>query len=83
MPVIHKLLPLAGGLLAAATLSACASQPHTDATMLSGSHPMAPKAGMMSDKAMPNRSADCTKEALDKMPPEHRAECEKVAAPKS
>jgi hypothetical protein len=66
--------------LAAATLtlavSACATPPHTDANMLSGVHPMAPKGGVMSDAAMPYRSADCTKAALEKMPPEHRALCE-------
>jgi hypothetical protein len=71
-----KLLSLTAAVLAAAALSACATEPHSDAAMLAGQHTMAPKAGMMSDKAMPNRSADCTPEALANMPPEHRQACE-------
>lgn len=61
-------------------VSACATQPHSDASMLAGQHPMAPKQGMMSDKAMPGRSADCAQAALEKMPPDHRRMCEKGAA---
>ena len=75
---MRNLLALAGAASLALAVSACASGPHTDASMLSGSHPMPPKGGFMSDRSMPSRSADCTKEALDKMPPEHREMCEKA-----
>jgi Spy/CpxP family protein refolding chaperone len=75
---MKKTIALAAAAILALAVSACATQPHTDAAMLSGSHPMAPKAGVMSDKAMPSRSFDCTTMALDKMPPEHRAQCEKT-----
>ena len=75
---MNKLCALAGAVILAVTVSACASQPHTDATMLSGSHAMPPKGGYMSDRSMPAWSADCTKEALATMPPEHRAACEKA-----
>jgi Spy/CpxP family protein refolding chaperone len=74
-------LALAGAAFMAVTVSACATQPHTDATMLSGSHPMAPKAGSMSDRVMPWRSSDCTKSALAAMPPEHRKLCEAQSQP--
>lgn len=80
---MRKLLALAGAASLALAVSACANQPHTDATMLSGAHAMpGPKAGFMNDRVMPSRSADCTKEALDKMPPEHREMCEKAQAHK-
>lgn len=81
-PPMNKLHGFAAAALAAGALSACATPPHTDAAMLSGQHTMAPKAGMMSDKAMPDRSVDCTKEALDKMPAEHRKACEAQPAAK-
>ena len=75
----HNRLPLAGAALAALALSACADQPHA---MLSGSHSMPPKGGYMADKAMPQWSGDCSKAAMENMPPEHRAMCEKQAKPK-
>jgi hypothetical protein len=74
-------LALASAAIMAVSLSACATQKHSDATMLAGSHAMAPKAGMMSDKAMPSRSMDCSKAALETMPPEHRKLCEQQAQP--
>jgi hypothetical protein len=42
---------------------------------------MAPKAGSMPDKMMPERSPDCSEEALKNMPPEHRQACERSAKP--
>ena len=33
------------------------------------------KIGAMSNKVMPERSPDCSPEALATMPPEHRAAC--------
>lgn len=66
--------------IATVALSACTSGPHTDANMATGSHVMpGPKAGTMSDRVMPSRSADCTEAALATMPPEHRQICEKNA----
>ena len=70
LPVI-----IAAGLIAM-SLGGCASQPHR---MFAGSHPMAPKAGSMPDRAMPERSSDCSERALKKMPPEHRRQCEAAA----
>ncbi len=75
---MSKATALADAVILAETVSACASQPHTDATMLSSSHAMPPQGGYMSDRSIPAWSADCTKEALDKMPPEHRGACEKA-----
>lgn len=76
---MHKLVALGGAAILGLAVSACANRPHTDATMLSSAHAMpGPKAGFMNDRAMPSRSADCTKEALDKMPPEHRTMCEQA-----
>jgi hypothetical protein len=70
--------------VATLALSGCATGTHSDANMLSRSHSMPPKGGYMPDKAMPQWSGDCSKEALDKMTPEHRAMCEKQkSAPKS
>jgi hypothetical protein len=77
-----KVFAIAGAAAMALGVSACATQPHSDETMLSGSHSMPPKGAYMADKAMPAWSGDCSKAALEKMPPEHRAMCEKQAAPK-
>jgi hypothetical protein len=73
-----RFAPMAAVGVLALILAACASQPHA---MLAGSHPMAPKAGVMADRAMPGRSPDCSEEALKSMPPEHRQQC--PAAPKA
>ena len=71
----------AGAVVVAAVVSACASGPHTNASMLSGSHMMpGAKAGLVGDRVMPSRSADCTVTALANMPPEHRQICEKTLA---
>ena len=68
----------AGAAILAATISACTTGPHTDASMLSGNHVMpGPKGGVMGDRAMPSRSADCTEAALASMPPEHRQACQR------
>ena len=78
---MNKAVLLTSAVMLAATLSACASGPHTVDTMATGSHVMpGPKAGTMSDRVMPSRSADCTDEALAKMPPEHRQACEAARA---
>lgn len=71
------------GLAAAAVLvgftTACEPWPHTEDTMLSGSHimytPMSTPQRSMPDRVMPSRSHDCTEEALATMPPEHRQAC--------
>ena len=61
----------------AGVLSACTTGPHTEASMLSGSHVMpGPKSGTMSDRVMPSRSQDCTEAALANMPADHRKACE-------
>ncbi len=75
---MNRAIGLAGAAVVAAILSACASGPHTQATMATGSHVMpAPKGGVMPDRSMPSHSADCTEAALATMPPEHRQACEK------
>ena len=75
--MMTKLVALAAAAAMAATVTACASQPHSEADMLSGQHPMPPK-GWMADRAMPSKSQDCTEEALAKMPPEHRQACQQA-----
>jgi hypothetical protein len=35
------------------------------------------KDGIMNNEAMPSASIDCSPEALAKMPPEHRAACQR------
>lgn len=75
---MSKAIALAGAVILAVIVSACASQPHTDATMLSGSHAMPPKDGYMSDRSMPGGAPFAPREALDKMPPEHRAARERA-----
>lgn len=50
-----------------------------ESQMLSGSHAMSgAKPGVMSDKAMPAMSSDCSEAALAKMPPAHREACGKA-----
>lgn len=71
--MIKILVATAAGALALG-LAGCASQTHS-AGMLEGSHPMAPH-GVMADKAMPSKSADCMPGALANMPADHRAMCE-------
>jgi hypothetical protein len=73
---MKKLLVVAGAVTLAGALSACATQPHTQASMTEGAHVMGPKS-MMGDAAMPSHSLNCTPEALASMPPEHRQACEK------
>lgn len=78
--MIRILAVSAAGLMALG-LSGCASEPHSDANMMSGAHAMGSKS-MMSDKAMPSHSRNCTPEALANMPPEHRQMCQEQAPPK-
>ncbi len=76
---MKRAIALAGAAVIAAALSACASGPHTQASMATGTHVMpGPKGGVMPDRSMPSHSADCTEAALATMPAEHRAACEKV-----
>ena len=50
-------------------------------SMVSGTHNMpGPKAGTMSNQAMPSMSPNCSPEALATMPPEHRSACQQPAA---
>lgn len=72
-----RLLALAAA-IAALSLTACASSPHTDANMAQGSHVMtgSGKSSVMSDRWMPSRSSDCSESALAKMPSDHREACE-------
>ena len=67
----------AGAVALAAAVSACAPGPHTDDTMLRGTHnmPVGTKANTMSNEVMPTRSPDCSPAALANMPPEHRQAC--------
>ena len=66
----------AGAVVLVAAVSACAPRPHTDDTMLSGTHNMpGPKTGTMSNEVMPSRSPDCSPAALANMPIEHRQAC--------
>jgi hypothetical protein len=59
-----------------ALTAACEPRPHTEDTMLSGSHIMStPKTSIMSDRVMPSGSINCSPEALATMPPEHRQAC--------
>lgn len=75
---MNRMIALAAVTIITATLSACANGPHTKDSMLSGSHVMpGSKAGTMSDRAMPSRSANCTESALASMPADHRQACEK------
>lgn len=68
----------------AGAVSACTTGPHSDASMLSGSHAMpGPKSGTMSDQVMPSRSQDCTEAALANMPADHRKACEQKPNPPS
>lgn len=59
--------------------AACEPRPHTDDTMLSGSHimdtPMSKPPRSMPDRVMPSHSYNCSEEALATMPPEHRQAC--------
>ena len=74
---MKKTMGLVGAAILAGVLSACTTGPHTDASMLSGSHAMpGPKSGTMSDQVMPSHSQDCTEAALANMPADHRKACE-------
>ena len=68
---------LVGVIVVAAGLSACAPQAPTSDMTMYGTHnmPGPGKIGAMSNKVMPERSPDCSPEALATMPPEHRAAC--------
>jgi hypothetical protein len=68
---------LVGVIVVAAGLSACAPQPPTSDMTMYGTHnmPGPGKIGAMSNQVMPERSPNCSPEALATMPPEHRAAC--------
>jgi hypothetical protein len=57
-------------------VSACG--PHTEDDMSLGTHnmPTTGKPNTMSNEAMPSRNPNCSPEALQTMPPEHRLACE-------
>ena len=67
------------GAMAQSQSQAPAPPSHPDNEMLRGTHTMqgTTKPGTMGNKVMPERSPDCSPEALAKMSPEHRAACEK------
>ena len=75
---MRRVIAWAGGVIMAATVAACAPQPHTEQSMTAGTHgmPGLPKPGTMSNQVMPERSAYCTPERLATMPPEHRQYCQ-------
>ena len=75
---MKRVMALAGAVVFAATVAACAPQPHTESSMTSGTHGMQglPKPGVMSNQVMPERSAYCRPERLATMPPEHRQYCQ-------
>ena len=70
-------IALAGTVVVAAGLFACAPQPPTSDMSMYGTHnmPGPGKTGAMSNKVMPELSPNCSPEALATMPPEHRAAC--------
>lgn len=76
---MKRTIGLAVGAVLIALTAACEPRPHTEDTMLSGSHvmytPMSTPQRSMTDRLMPSRSPDCTEEALATMPPEHRRAC--------
>jgi hypothetical protein len=73
---MKRTIGLGVGMALIALIAACEPRPHTDDTMLSGSHIMStPKTGTMSDRVMPAGSINCSPEALATMPPEHRQAC--------
>lgn len=75
---MKKAIAWAAAVIMAATVTACASQPHTEQSMTAGAHgmPGLPKPGTMSNQVMPERSAYCRPERLATMPPEHRQYCQ-------
>lgn len=86
MAPMKRLLTLTGSLLLAGIVSAVAADAphpaqaatHSKESMTAGSHVMAgQKQSHMSDRVMPAQNPHCTKEALAKMPPDHRAACGK------
>ena len=76
---MKRTIGLAVAAMLIALTAACEPWPHTDDTMLSGSHimytPMSTPQRSMPDRVMPSRSPDCREEALATMPPEHRQAC--------
>ena len=76
---MKRTISLGVGMALIALTAACEPRPHTDDTMLSGSHimstPMSTPQRSMPDRVMPSHSFDCTEEALAAMPPEHRQAC--------
>ena len=77
--MMKRTLGFAAAVVLVGFTAACELLPHTDDTMLSGSHvmytPMSTPQRSMPDRLMPSRSRDCTEEALATMPPEHRQAC--------
>lgn len=75
---MNRVTVLAGAVMVAATVAACAPRPHTEESMTAGSHgmPGLPKPGVMSNEVMPERSAYCRPDKLATMPPEHRQYCQ-------
>ena len=74
---MKRAIALVGAVVVAAGLTACAPQPPTSGMTMYGTHnmPGPGKTGAMSNEVMPERSPDCSPEALATMPPEHRAAC--------
>ena len=75
---MRRAIACVGAVIVAATMAACAPQPHSEQSMTAGTHGMQglPKPGVMSNEVMPERSVYCRPENLAKMPPEHRAYCQ-------
>ena len=86
---MRSILALASAAVLAGSVSAWGAEPavkdttaatstHTAESMTSGHHVMpANKQHQMSNKAMSGLNPKCSDEALAKMPPEHRAACNK------
>lgn len=75
---MRRAMVRAGGIIVAATLSACGgpSPQHTEGGMLSGTHTMpGSKSAVMTNEYMPERAPNCSEAALATMPPEHRQAC--------
>ena len=74
---MKRTMALVGAVVVAVGLAACAPQQPTSDMSMYGTHnmPGPGKVGTMSNKVMPERSPNCSPEALASMPPEHRAAC--------
>jgi hypothetical protein len=77
--MMKRTIGLGVGAVLIALIAGCELRPHTEDTMLSGSHimstPMSTPQRSMPDRVMPSHSRDCTERALAAMPPEHRQAC--------